>query len=254
MTLTIIIITKDSSITLLKLLKSVSGLKSEIIIGYQDRNDRIRIRANKFGARIIRQRGLNLGKRKQMLIDKARGDWILLLDDDEFPDDLLIKEIITKIRYSKESPTVSGYIIPYQNYFFGEPMMWGGEQYSKIRLFKKNKANIDLFPLHEEVHVQGNLSQISGKIHHYSYRTFGQLFGKFSRYAWVAAGEKVKAKESVTLKKLFLYGPHMFWARFIKDQGYRDGWRGFTLAFAFMYMEGLTYLLLMIRKIFVIMF
>ena len=25
----------------------------------------------------------------------------------------------------------------------------------------------------------------------------------------------------MTMNRLFLYGPHMFWARFVKDQGYK---------------------------------
>jgi hypothetical protein len=45
----------------------------------------------------------------------------------------------------------------------------------------------------------------------------------------------------MTLNHLFMYGPHMFWARFVKDQGYKDGFAGFVLAAAFGYMETLQY-------------
>jgi hypothetical protein len=41
--------------------------------------------------------------------------------------------------------------------------------------------------------------------------------------------------------KLFFYGPHMFWSRFVKDKGYKDGFPGLILALAFSYMESLQY-------------
>jgi hypothetical protein len=104
-------------------------------------------------------------------------------------------------------------------------------------------------PIHEEVVVRGKIGKLTGVIHHYSYRTPWQVLTKFTRYAWLVATEKQKAGERVTLKKLFLYGPHMFWARCIEEEGWRDGWRGVILAKYFGYMEGLTYWLLLYRNI-----
>ena len=117
----------------------------------------------------------------------------------------------------------------------------------------------------------GNVGALKGVIQHHSYRTPIQLIKKFTLYAWMAAARQTcqprmtaagvilirqkpgfqNAKpdfESDPVKKLFLYGPHMVWARFIKEKGYKDGWRGLALALAFGYMEGLTYWLQLFRN------
>ena len=189
----------------------------------------------------------SLGVRKNRLIKKAKTNWVLLLDTDEIASLHLVKEIQTILK--NDSTDIHGYEIPYQNYVFGKPVYYGGEKYSKVRLFQKNYGSVTNVPIHEEVVVAGSIGTLTGIIHHYSYRTLRQVLSKFTRYAWLVAGEKRRIGERVTIKKLFLYGPHMFWARFVGDKGYRDGWRGYILAKSFGYMEGATYWLLLWRTI-----
>lgn len=189
----------------------------------------------------------SLGLRKQSLIVHASTEWVLLLDTDEVVSKQLLVEIKDVLRSNPLD--VHGYEIPYQNYLFGKPVYYGGEKYSKVRLFRKKYGTVTPVPIHEEVVVTGKVGKLKGVIHHYSYRTPGQVLTKFSRYAWLVSGEKFKAHERVNLKKLFLYGPHMFWSRFVGDEGWRDGWRGFVLSKFFGYMEGMTYWMLLWRGI-----
>ena len=198
--------------------------------------------------------GKNLGERKQELIKKAKGHWILVLDADERVSEEL-REEMKRLKDSKTVRQCVAYRIPYQNYVFGKPVYHGGEKYAKVRLFRHGYAKISSKPLHEEVKVIlpqkpgfsrskpgfEDIGTLRGIIHHHSYRTPWQLVAKFTRYAWVAA-EMYEIASSKTarndmLRKLFLYGPHMFWARFVKEKGYKDGWRGLVLALAFGYME-----------------
>lgn len=192
--------------------------------------------------------GESLGVRKNRLINQAKTEWVLLLDTDEMLSSQLVEEIKEVVRKSPED--IHGYEIPYQNYVFGKPVYYGGEKYSKVRLFRRKYGSVTPVPIHEEVVVQGKIGKFTGVIHHYSYRTPRQVLIKFTHYAWLVAGEKLKQHETVTWKKLFLYGPHMFWARFVGDEGWRDGWRGFMLAKSFGYMESITYWLLLWRTIF----
>jgi glycosyltransferase involved in cell wall biosynthesis len=189
---------------------------------------------------LVVQPNLNLGQRKQFLIDKATGDWILILDTDEQVSPELGKEIRKILSNPNVSKGINGYRIPYQNYVFGHPVYYGGEKYSKVRLFRNGKGRVSQVPLHEEVEVDGKIVNLRGVIHHHSYRNPVQLYAKFIKYAWTASRMKKKNGEKVTLKKLFLYGPHMFWARFVKDEGYKDGYFGFVLAKAFGFMEMMT--------------
>ncbi len=233
-------ITHNADHVIEECLKSIQGLWNELLVDDNQSKDETRQIAKRYGAKISTSRNQNLGERKQQLIAKAKGDLILVLDSDE----RVSKELYHEIKKIK-SKKIDGYRIPYQNYVFGKPVHHGGESYSKIRLFRKGKGQISLVPLHEEVLVEGKIGVLNGKIYHHSYRNLGQLFIKFTRYAQIAAQEKRKNGETLSLAKLFLYAPHMFWARYVKEKGNKDGWRGFVLAFAFAYMEGLTHAMLL---------
>lgn len=301
MTLSVVVVTYNSSDVVEGALQSIEGFWDELLVGDGGSTDGTVGMVKKYGAKIIRQirpqhqpfllarltavphkgggagqankpRTKNLGERKQELVEKAKGDWILVLDTDERVSEELKDEITLITHPPRRShrltsfslpPSEVGknaaYRIPYQNYVFGKPVYYGGERYAKVRLFRQGYARISPDPLHEEVVVtKGTVGELKGVIHHHSYRTPIQLIKKFTLYAWMAAGILIqkqrlgsqRAKPSLedTMKKLFLYGPHMFWARYIKEKGYKDGWRGLILALAFGYMEGLTYWFQLLRN------
>lgn len=246
-TLSVVMITKNAEEVLTNSLKSITGIWSELIIGDDSSTDETLNIAKSFGAEVVLSIGSNLGDRKQMLINKSKGEWVLVLDSDEQLSSKLKSEIKNVLTIGKTS--YQGYRIPYQNFIFGQPLYYGGEKYSKIRLFKRGTAKINPSVLHEEIEFKGSAGKLKGVILHNSYRSLDQVINKFTKYASIEAKKKAHLKESVTFKKLFLYGPHMLWARYVKDQGWRDGWGGLVLALLFAYMEGLTYWLLLSRKI-----
>lgn len=214
---------------LISSIESVSSLSPQILINISDN---------------IKE---SLGNRKNRLINQAAYDWILLLDTDEV---ISARAVIEIREILKKSPSdIYAYEIPYQNYAFGKLIRYGGEKYTKTRLFKKKFGGVSSAPVHEEIIINGKIGTLKGVIYHNSYRSLVQIVQKFTKYAWQMAGEKYKAREKVTLKKLFLYGPHMVWARVIKDEGWRDGWRGILIALCFGYMENLMYWLLLYRYI-----
>lgn len=252
MTLSIVMITMNSADVVEGELKSIEGLWDEFLVGDGGSTDGTLAIAKKYGGTVVAQKkDVPLGERKQELVEKAKGDWILVLDADERVSEELAQEIRRIIRGSSTAlgTAVAAYRIPYQNYVFGRPVYFGGEKYAKVRLFRKGFARISPDPLHEEVIVKDRkVGELKGVIHHYSYRTPWQLFAKFTRYAWTAANmheiaspRQPAGSRNDIFRKLFFYGPHMVWARFIKEKGYKDGWRGLVLALAFGYMEGLTY-------------
>lgn len=256
MNLSVLMITKNNEKIVEDALRSVKGLADEILVDDDESIDRTVEIVKKYGGKILKREGYNLGERKQSLIEKAKGDWVLILDADERLSLELkkeIKEILlprhVKRNFTQDDDKIVGYKIPYQNYVFGKPVNAGGENYSKVRLFRKRYGKIEKVPIHEDLKITGKIGRLKGKIHHHSYRNPSQLFLKFTRYAWIVSAEKFKQKEKITFSKLFLYGPNMFWARFIKDKGYRDGLVGLVLAKAFGYMEGLTYWFLLWRKL-----
>ena len=72
------------------------------------------------------------------------------------------------------------------------------------------------------------------------------MFSKFTDYSVREAKQKIDRGEKPSLRKIFFYPLHMFWARFIEDKGYKDGLFRIPLDFGFAYMEMMTYVLLWI--------
>lgn len=241
--LSIVIITQNSSSVLIPALESVGDIADEIIVVDSESIDNIRQIAEKYGARVFVRKSEDLGGQKQCGIDKAKNEWILILDADERVTPELSKEI--KELLSKDPPC-DAYRIPFKNHLFNKSLHYGGENYAMVRLFKKSKGHFKSALVHESLTIKGKIGRLKNHIEHYSYRSLGQIFNKFTDYAIREARQKYQKKENLTWQKIFLYGPHMFYARFIRDYGYKDGLFRLPLDIGFAYMEFLTYFFILL--------
>jgi len=247
--LSLLTITKNAQETLEKTLASVNGLVDEIIIIDDYSTDKTLEIAKKYKVKIFLHHEKDYGKQKGYGLKKCQNKWVLVLDSDEFLSPALKQEIAFLFK-TKKIEKYAGFLIPFQNHFLGKPIYYGGENYKMLRLFKKDCVNINSALVHEKFEIKkGKIGELKNKIYHYSYRSLGQMFKKFTDYAMREAKQKFEKNEKITLKKLFLYGPHMFYARFIKDRGYKDGLFRIPLDLGFAYMEFLSYWVLLIKKI-----
>lgn len=245
-TLSVITITKNAGETLDATLRSVSGLASQfIVVDDYSTDDTVEI-ATGYNADIIFHHEPDYGKQKRYALERAIGDWVLVLDADES----LSKELRTEITAMLEHDNgkTHGYIIPYRNHFLGRTVRHGGEQYKMLRLFRRSHGTIAAARVHEHFTVNGTVAEMKHVINHYSYRSLGQMVIKFTKYAWKDALRKTENGEHTSLKKLTMYPVHMFYARFVKDNGYKDGLFRIPLDLGFAYMEFLTYFLMLFVK------
>jgi len=242
-----VVITKNSQETIGNCLMSLRPLADEIIIVDDYSADKTLKIARKYTDKIFSHRMISLGRQKQWGINKTRNNWVLLLDSDEIISEELAKEILYLEPTDKN---IGGYFIPFANYFLGKRLYYGGENYQIIRLINKKYARMTPTLVHERIIIKGKrVGRLKGKIHHHSYRSIGQVYKKFTRYAFWEAAQKRQEKEKTSFKKIFAYPPHMFWARFFKDKGYKDGLFRIPLDLGFAYMEFLTYFLLLIKPV-----
>ncbi|OGK16345.1 hypothetical protein A2690_01155 [Candidatus Roizmanbacteria bacterium RIFCSPHIGHO2_01_FULL_39_12b] len=245
--LTVLIITLNARELIEETLECVLRITKDIIIVDNGSTDNTLDIARKYHAKILNYSGRNLGKQRILGLKNVKTEWILVLDADE----RLSKELQNEIKEILSKKTkYDGFFIPYQNHFLGKPINYGGEDYSMIRLFKKDKIVISPDLVHEGFSIpNGNIGKLEGKILHYSYRSLSQTFSKFHDYALREAQQKFVKKERSNLKKIFMYPPHMFWARFIKDKGYKDSAFRIPLDLGFAYMEFMTYLILAFKNL-----
>lgn len=240
--LSVVMITKNSDRYLEESLASVKRITQDIIIvdGYSTDNT-LKIAA-KHKAKILLSRQENLGQKKAEGLAKIKTEWALILDSDEILTGELQNEVLSVIGSQTK---YRAFRIPYQNHFLSRPVNYGGEDYKMIRLFKKKEVRIEPRLVHENVNIEAKyVGKLKHRLNHYSYQSLGQMFRKFTDYALREARAKQAKGERTSLKKIFLYPPHMFYARFVESQGYKDGLFRIPLDLGFAYMELLTYLAL----------
>ena len=242
-------ITKNAQETLEKTLLSVEGLVDEIIIIDDYSTDGTLAIAKKYRAKIFLHHDKDFGEQKAYGLKKCQNKWVLVLDSDEFLSPALKQEIALLFK-TKKIDDYAGFLIPFKNHFLGKPVNYGGENYKMLRLFRKDSVKINSALVHEKFEIKkGKIGELKNKVYHYSYRSLWQMFKKFTDYGLREAKQKLEKNEKITLKKLFLYAPHMFYARFIKDKGYKDGLFRISLDLGFAYMELLSYWGLLILKL-----
>ena len=252
--ITLLMLTKNNEETIGDALLSVQELVSDIIIVDNGSLDSTLNIAKKYNARIITYKGKNLGEQRILGLKHVKTVWVLVLDADERLSGDLQNEIknifITKYQEPSTRNFPSAYYIPYQNHFLGKPLSHGGENYKMLRIFRKNSVSIEPNLVHEGFKIlKGKVGELNGKIFHYSYRSLPQMFGKFHDYALRDAEQKFKKGEQSSLKKMIMYPIHMFYSRFIKDMGYKDGIYRIFLDLGFAYMEYITYLSLALKNL-----
>ncbi len=245
--LSVLMITKNAAETLEKSLASVKKIADEIIIIDSQSTDRTVEIAKNYLAKVYVKEFSDIGKQRNFGLSKARGKWVLILDGDEIVSERLMKEI--KLKIENKKLRINGYYISYQNFYLNKPLQHGGEDYKMLRLFRRVKLSIEPSLVHNRIEVKDRrIGYLKGKIFHHSYRSFLQIFGKFTNYGIRMAKEKYLSGEKSSLKKVFLYPVHLFWARFIKDKGYEDGLFRIPLDLGFAYMEFVTYFMLAIMS------
>lgn len=246
--LSVVVITKNAERLLAKSLDSVKNIADEIVLVDSESTDNTLEIAKQFSARIFKLKTENLGLQKEFGVKKAKYKWILILDSDEVVSPKLSSEIAKTI--SKKTKFY-GFKVPYQNFLFGKPINYGGENYSKLILFQKKFGEIKHVLVHENYNVKNyNSGRLRNKMYHYSYSSLLQMYRKFTNYALSEATQKFLDQEKSSLKKIVAYPIHMFWARYIKSKGYKDGVVRIVLDLGFAYMEFLTYVALFFKTTF----
>ncbi len=239
MDLTILIITKNAQDTLERTLKSVDGLQSRIVVVDEYSRDKTKSIARKFGCSVFNHDAGNFGGQRAFALTQVKTKWTLVLDCDE----VLTAQNKQEIKSAIGTQEYDGYSLTFRNHLFGKKLCHG-ELHKKLVLFKTQNAHISSKDIHEHYDVKGKVGELPSEVLHYSYRSIGQIIRKFFRYSTLQARQYKKVSKKYGLRELVLNPAHMFYARFIKDEGYKDGWGRLFLDYQFAHMEFLSYLLI----------
>lgn len=231
MTLSVVIITRNEEANLPRTLRSVEPLvregAGEIIVVDSGSTDRTLDIARQFGAKVFVEEWKGFAAQKNSAIDKASGDWVLLLDADEEVDADLAQEI----RWSLSgSPQMRAYWLPRKNMFLGRWMRYGGFfPDRKLRLFRRGTGRVEDRPVHETVKVEGATAMLRGALIHHAYPTLDVYLEHMRRYAELGGQMQAHRPRWLLHIRKWLNPPATWLYNYILRLGFLDGREGALL-------------------------
>lgn len=239
----LVVITRDEEALIGECLRSAWFCDELVMIdsGSTDRTVEI---AKSLGANVIQHQFTNYVMQKQMALDRATGDWVLLLDADEQATHDLGEEILAAV--SSSNPA-DGYRIRRVLYHLGHYYPYGIYPDNPVRLFRRDRGHIGGRDPHDKVVVNGTVAKLANPILHFSYRDVADHVATINRFSTRGAMEQ---QPTVWTPIQMITNPMWrFFNFYILRGGFRDGGRGLYAAMTAAFYVFLKYAKLYERKI-----
>lgn len=229
--ISLVVNAKNSEKIIERCLKSVRGMADEIVIVDDDSSDRTFEIAKRFTKTIYKHRSSGyVEPARNYAINKAKGDWIFILDtDEEITQDL--KDELIRISHKKNIDFVK---IPRKNIIFNKWIKNSGwwPDY-QIRFFRKDKVIWDN-QIHSKPKTIGVAYAIPQdeklSIIHHNYKDLGEYIWRMNVYTDIEAKQLIMENKKFTAANLLTYPAAEFIRRYFIWQGYKDGMYGLILA------------------------
>jgi len=225
-----IIITKNEAKMLPGCLKTLQWVDEVVVVDSESQDDTVNI-AQKTGARVITvPDGTDYATSRNSGKKVAKGDWLIYVDADERVSPELKKEIISATSYRLQT---TSYRIPRQNFMLGKWLKHGGFWPDYVhRLFHQPALVKWTGKLHESPTVKGDVGFLKTPIKHYTARTVKGAMAKSARWVTIEA----QLFQQANVPKVVWWKPikafmQQFLQVFIFKHGWKDGTRGFILAY-----------------------
>jgi glycosyltransferase involved in cell wall biosynthesis len=236
--LSVTVITRDEEKDLPRALASVRHLADEIVVVDSGSTDRTCALARQAGARVLERAWTDYSDQKNFAAAQATHDWILSLDADEELSPALQAALA---RWKEESPRAVAYQMKRKARYLNRWIHHSGwYPDAKRRLYRRDAARWT-GKLHEQLEVQGEVGWLEGELLHYTFDTLAEHRAAVRRYTALAAQEMRTRGQRRWLLPLLLATPWTFLRTFIFQQGFRDGYRGFLIAWMAAYYVFLKY-------------
>ncbi len=222
--ISLITITKNEEELIGQCLKSAWFCAEKIVIDSFSTDRTVEI-ARAAGADVTQHEFTDYVTQKQMALDRASGDWVLLMDADEQATHALGEEIL---RALSDARGIDGYRIRRVLYHLGHFYPHGIYPDTPVRLFRRERGHIGGLDPHDKVVVEGKIGHLSEPILHFSYRDVADHVATINRFSTRAAAEK--RPTMFTAFKMIANPAWRFFNFYVIRGGFRDGGRGLYAA------------------------
>jgi glycosyltransferase involved in cell wall biosynthesis len=221
--ISLITITRDEEALIAQCLKSAWFCDEKIVIDSFSTDNTVAI-ARDLGANVVQHEFTNYVMQKQMALDRATGDWVLLMDADEQATHDLGEEILRAVA----SDEADGYRIRRILYHLSHYHSHAIYPDTPLRLFKRSLGHIGGRDPHDKVIVDGRIERLRSPILHFSYRDISDHVATINRFSSRAALEH--EPNAFTPFKMFANPVWRFFNFYVIRGGFRDGGRGLYAA------------------------
>ena len=208
-------------------IRSVS-FADEIIIIDSFSTDQTVARAKKHNVVVLQRVFDDFSSQKNYAIDKAKHNWIYILDADERVSAGLKEEIVEALNSVHHKV---GFYAYRSFYYLDKRIKYGGWQRDKVlRLFRKDRCRYDGALVHEIINFNGDVGKFKNKLDHYSYKSYEHYNHKMDHYAALKAQSLYNKNRSVNFFHTLVKPPVRFFIDYILKFGVLDGKPGMVLA------------------------
>lgn len=226
--ISVVIVARNEETMIDDCLKSVQWA-DEIIVVDDSSTDKTADIAKKYTPHVYQHKTVGYVEPvRNFALQKATGDWILLLDTDERVSESLAS-VVKKI--ADQDQAVVAYKLPRKNMIFEKWIQHTGwwPDYN-IRFFKKGAVQWSN-KIHSVPTVKGEIKELESTeqnaIIHYNYTSVSQFIEKMVRYTSVEAEQYT---DKITTSDFIAKPAQEFLRRFFTAQGYKDGVHGLVLS------------------------
>ena len=222
--LSAVVTTFNNADTLRSCLNSVQWADEILLLDSFSTDETCQVAAE-FSANIIQHKFQGYSKQKQMAIDAASNDWVLLLDADEAlsaESRAEIQNLLTK------GPTADGYTLPRIEQLFWQMTHPGSRMNHFLRLFDRRKGGMNDVPVHAAPEVKdGRVEPLAEGFYHFGEPDIHTKVAKLNSYSTGLVEYKAGRKKKASMLTCIVYPPFMFLKSFVFKRNYRNGWAGF---------------------------
>jgi glycosyltransferase involved in cell wall biosynthesis len=230
MSLSIIVIARDSERTIRRCLESVAWA-DEIVLVDSGSTDRTVEIGRELGARVSQTADWpGHGPQKNRALDLATGDWVFSLDSDEW----ITPEVRAELEAAMAAPGgKAAYMLPRRSSFCGRFMRHSGwwPDYVK-RLFRRGTARFSDDQGHDRLIVDGTVGRLTQPILHETITSLDQLVDKMNTYSAMTARNLQQRGRRASIFTALFHGGWAFFRTYFLRAGFLDGREGLMLAVA----------------------
>ncbi len=227
-TLSVIIITKNAGAVLRPCLESVRFAHEIIVLDSGSQDDTVSLAREYTDHVHINTDWQGFGTQKNRALERATGDWVLILDADERVEAALRDEILA-VMGAAESPPV--WEIPRLSSYCGRTMHHSGWYPDYLaRLFRRGSARVSENKVHERLLYEGRPGRLKTPLRHDTHRNLEEVIDKINRYSSLGAEDYHLAGRRGGVLTAVGHGAWAFLRTYVLRAGILDGREGFILA------------------------